>query len=260
MYQLKKGETEKIIPFMKKISDSLIISCIQGYVGRAWINDREHPTAARVISGDFCFLGGTPDEELVRNIPQEDQKGVLVLVSDSNAWEEIIRNVYGERAERKTRYAIKNEGDIFDREKLRGYAQAVDSEYRLRFIDEELYHQVLCEEWSSEFCSQYKNWEYFHRYGLGVVALHDGKVVAGASSYGSYRKGIEVAVVTREDYRRRGLSTACAAQLILACLERGLYPHWDAANMMSVGVAEKMGYHYDREYTAYEITWQQNPD
>lgn len=255
MYQLKKEEMGKIVPLMAKIKDSLIISCIQGYVGRAWINNLEYPTAARVISGDFCFLGGTPDEELVRNIPQEDQKGILVFVSDSVAWEEMIQKVYGEKAERKTRYAIKNEGDIFDREKLREYVQAVEPEYQFRFIDEEIYHRVLCEEWSSEFCSQYKDWEYFQRYGLGVVALHEGEVVAGASSYGSYREGIEVAIVTREDYRRRGLSAACAAKLILASLERGLYPHWDAANMMSVGVAEKMGYHYDREYTAYEMKW-----
>lgn len=33
----------------------------------------------------------------------------------------------------------------------------------------------------------------------------------------------------------------------------GLYPSWDAANRESVALAEKLSYHFDREYTAYQV-------
>jgi hypothetical protein len=46
---------------------------------------------------------------------------------------------------------------------------------------------------------------------------------------------------------------ACSAQLILACLSRGLYPSWDAQNKASVILAERLGYHFDFEYVAYEV-------
>ena len=46
---------------------------------------------------------------------------------------------------------------------------------------------------------------------------------------------------------------ACAAQLILKCLEKGWYPSWDAANLWSVALAEKLGYHRGEEYMIYEI-------
>ena len=46
---------------------------------------------------------------------------------------------------------------------------------------------------------------------------------------------------TREDHRRKGLAYACGAKLILECLERELYPSWDAQNMWSVALAEKLG-------------------
>ncbi|MFX4034585.1 GNAT family N-acetyltransferase, partial [Streptococcus suis] len=59
--------------------------------------------------------------------------------------------------------------------------------------------------------------------GLGYVILHKGQVVSGASSYASYSAGIEIAVDTREVYRGLGLANACAAQLILACFDRGLF-------------------------------------
>ena len=100
-------------------------------------------------------------------------------------------------------------------------------------------------------------------YGLGVCILTGGEVVAGISSYSGYGRrsdenlgchgGIEIEVVTREDYRRKGLAYIGAARLLLECDKRGLYPNWDAANKMSVGLAEKLGYHFSHEYVVYKV-------
>lgn len=81
----------------------------------------------------------------------------------------------------------------------------------------------------------------------------DGELVAGASSYSRYDKGIEIEIDTREDQRRKGLAYVCGAKLILECLDKGLYPSWDAQNTWSVALAEKLGYHFSHEYVAYEI-------
>ncbi len=47
----------------------------------------------------------------------------------------------------------------------------------------------------------------------------------------------------------------CGAKLILECLKREWYPSWDAQNKWSVSLAEKLGYHFAYEYTAYEVTY-----
>ena len=73
------------------------------------------------------------------------------------------------------------------------------------------------------------------------------------SSYTAYQEGIEIEIDTREEYRRMGLAYACGARLILECLARGIYPSWDAHNLESAALAEKLGYHYDRPYTAFLI-------
>ena len=78
-------------------------------------------------------------------------------------------------------------------------------------------------------------------------------MLAGASSYSTYKEGIEIGIDTREDHRRKGLAYACGAKLILECLKKGIYPSWDAQNKWSVALAEKLGYHISHEYTAYEI-------
>lgn len=69
--------------------------------------------------------------------------------------------------------------------------------------------------------------------------------------YTIYPGGIEIEIDTKPDYRGRGLATACGAALILECLRRGLYPSWDAHDLRSVALAEKLGYHRDHPYPVY---------
>ena len=84
-----------------------------------------------------------------------------------------------------------------------------------------------------------------------MAALYRGELVAGASSYALFPGGIEIEIATREDFRKRGLATSCAARLILRCLERGLYPGWDAANRISLHLAERLGYRFAGSYPVY---------
>lgn len=53
--------------------------------------------------------------------------------------------------------------------------------------------------------------------------------------------------------KHKGIGTAMAAKLILLCLKKGIYPSWDAANLNSLGLAQKLGYNFDSEYTVYKI-------
>lgn len=95
--------------------------------------------------------------------------------------------------------------------------------------------------------------ELYLKYGRGMVILKDNEIVSGASSYTRYLQGIEIEVDTIPSERRKHLATAACSALILDCLKKGLYPSWDAQNINSVYLAEKLGYEFSHEYTAYEI-------
>lgn len=77
--------------------------------------------------------------------------------------------------------------------------------------------------------------------------------MAGASSYSVYREGIEIEVQTLPAHRQKGLARAASAALILECLRQGRYPNWDAANEISLHLAQTLGYRPGREYRAYHI-------
>ncbi len=254
MYYLKREDRYKITPIFDGWNETLIWSCLQGYMGNAWANDIQSPKSAQIITGDFCFFAGVPNVELVRNIPEYFPSECILMIPQNVEWEHLIEKQYKNNSHRFMRYAIKKEHDIFDTQKLQSYIKKLPIAYSIRKIDEEMYNKIKIEEWSKDLCSQFMTYKDYEKYGLGFVVIHNDKIVSGASSYTVYDKGIELEIDTKDDYRRKGLALVCASKLILACLDKGLYPSWDAANRESVALAEKLGYHFENEYVTYAVT------
>lgn len=233
--------------------ETLVWSCLQGIMGKIYADALHNPTAAMAVLGDFIFFAGKPNAELVSYNPNGAQH-FYIMVPPNEAWQNSILECFGSRAKPVFRYAIKKEPAVFNKELLEHAAISFPDEYEMRIIDEPLYHMCRAESWSADLVSQFPDYETYRRLGLGVVILKDHKLVSGASSYSRYREGIEIEIDTKEAYRRKGLAYACGAKLILECLKRGLYPSWDAQNLWSVALAEKLGYHFSHRYEAVEIT------
>ena len=238
-------DLERVAPLFDGWEETMVWSCLQGVMGRAVSN--ADGSAGWIAHQDFTFLAGRPDEALLA------KAGGPILVPRTEDWHPLIEAFFQDRAIRETRYAIKKKPDAFDREKLERFAAALPEGYTLRLIDEELVPVLLAEPWSRDFCAAFGSPADCCRRGIGVAALYEGVPVAGAGSYCVYRGGIEVEIDTRSDHRRRGLGTACGARLILECLDRGMYPSWDAIDLRSVALAEKLGYHRGEPYPTYWI-------
>lgn len=245
IYELQ--QMHKVRQLFEGWEETLITSCLQKVMGKVYVTDEECPKAAMAHIGAFVFLAGEPNKELVRNKPE----GFTIMVPQSREWEQLIEECLP-NARRFERYAIKK-NTVFDKEALQKLAGAVPQGYELRKIDGSLYDKCLQNSGTSDFVAVFEAKERYLEIGLGMVLLKGGEIVSGASSYTRYEQGIEIEVDTVEQERGKGLATICCAALILECLERGLYPSWDAQNMISVRLAEKLGYEYSHSYTAYEI-------
>lgn len=233
-------------------NETLIWSCLQGIMGEIHTNSTED--AAMAILGDFAFYAGKPCEELVRFKPESCSKDFIIMVPQNGAWADLIEKCYGAKAKKVTRYAIKKEKDVFDVSKLEQAASGLPEGYELKLLEEQEYDLCRSSRWAYDLVSQFKDYNTYKKLGMGYVVLKDGELAAGASSYSRYNEGIEIEIDTEKEHRRKGLAYACGAKLILECLKKDLYPSWDAQNKWSVALAEKLGYHFSHEYTAYEIT------
>jgi GNAT superfamily N-acetyltransferase len=237
--------------------ETLAKSFVQGCMGRGWADKLPDPACGMIELGCFWLVAGDHTLEAARELISSIEidpryKSALVIPQNEN-WGALLGEVYGERASKFTRYAIKKEPDVFDRERLEGFVAALPEGYSLRQIDGELYHRVMADPFTYEYCAHFGSEEDYLSKGLGFCVMLGDEIIGGASSYSVYREGIEIEISIREAHRRKGLATAVAAKLILTCLDRGLYPSWDAANTNSVALAEKLGYHFSHEYDTYVI-------
>lgn len=247
------NDTKKAERLFDNWQETIIWSCLDKIMGEIYVDSLDNPLSAMAILGDFCFLAGLPKKELVLFKPESCKNNIIIMVPQNNKWAELIVQAYGDKAKEVIRYAIKKEHNVFDRDKLQAAVDSLAPEYTLKMIDEEIFNMCLLNDWSMDLVSQYKDYDTYQALGLGVAILKDGILVSGASAYSRYRDGIEIEIDTKEDFRRKGLAYICGAKLILECLDENLYPSWDAQNKWSVALAEKLGYHYDHDYLAYEI-------
>lgn len=257
MVQIPKDQLNHLEPLFAGWEETLVWSVLQGCMGKAWADQEEHPQAALLWVGDFLFLGGDAAapgaRELAMFLPRELANGIALAVPKNESWLRLLEEVHDGRGKPITRYAIQKEPDVFDPGKLRANLEKLPQGFILKPIDEGLYHTLLELDWARDFCAQFGSWEKYAAHGCGFVALKEGEIAAGASSYTWYQGGIEIEIDTKEAYRRQGLALCCASALILHCLEQGLYPSWDAATPISVALAEKLGYHFSHTYPCLEI-------
>ena len=245
IYELE--DTSKVKHIFDGWNETLIYSCIQKVMGKIYVTDIDNPKSAFAYVGCFGFYAGEPEKELVINKPD----GFVIMVPQNEAWAKLIEECFG-TAKRVTRYAIKK-NTIFNEEALRNNVCRLPEGYELKRIDADIYDKCLDNPVTADFVSSFENKDRYLAIGRGMVITKDDKIVSGASSYTRYLEGIEIEVDTIPDERRNHLATIVCSALILSCLEEGLYPSWDAQNMNSVRLAEKLGYEFDHEYTAYEV-------
>ncbi len=255
MVKLAPGEMSKIAPLFFGVEETMVWSCLQGMMGEAWADQREIPAAARILIGDFLFLGGDSETagaaELVGSLPASPRPFCL-MIPNGEGWAALIEAVYGERAERLTRYAFEK-NTAFDRERLEQLRSSLPDGCRIAPFDTALCRSSFENEWSRDFCSNFRGADDFLSRGIGSAVLFGSELVGGASSYTVYNGGIEIEIDVREDFRRKGIGAACAADLILRCLKKGIDPSWDAANPVSAALAQKLGYRLKGEYQAYSV-------
>ncbi|SCX17072.1 GNAT acetyltransferase [Lachnospiraceae bacterium YSD2013] len=240
-------DTKLAEPIFEGWKETLIYSCLQKVMGKIFVTDIAAPKAAMAYVGCFAFVAGEPERELALGVP----KGFTIMTPQNDDWARVIEDCYPD-AKKVTRYAIKKDTK-FDKARLQEIVDGLADGYELRKIDSEIYDMCIADPVTADFVSSFDTKERYLELGRGMVILKDGRIVSGASSYTSYREGIEIEVDTVKEERRKGLASVACAALILDCLKDGLYPSWDAQNMGSVRLSEKFGYEFDHEYVAYEL-------
>lgn len=254
MIQVEKTQLMQIASLFDDIEDSMVKACLQGYMGRAFVQTMNRPKAALIVSGEYSFFGGDPDSDdalyLARNLFSvvEHDSTVSIFSEERPDWGKRLLSVPENHPVAVTRYGILQKDYVFDELVLRGYINSLPEGFDLVPFNKNLYQQAMEEAWSQEFCEAFQNAEEYLARGFGFAVTENGRLVSGSSSMTVYDGGIEIQVATRPGYQRKGLAYVCSAALIEECIRRKVRPCWDAANQISMNMALKLGYEYRGDY------------
>lgn len=256
MIELGREKRQIIRPLCSGADGVLVNGAVQGYMGRVWVPEFTNPSYCLIHLGDFAYLFGIcPKGEQAMELKAALYRecGSDFITPSDERWAEWLEESFQGEYRILSRYAMRRDRNHFSEKDLEGFSKNLPAGIRLKKIDRRLYHLVLKEDWSRDFCSNFETPEEFERDGLGFVAMDGRKIVSGCSAYGISQGMFEIQVETKKEYQRKGLALACSARFILTCLEQGIYPNWDAVSLQSVGLAEKLGYVFDREYKVYQL-------
>lgn len=247
------GITDKIKPMFEYADDSTLYAFFEGNLGNAYCDSLDIPKSAVIVTGDIVFVTGdvsfAPDVmKLVKN------NRYATFIPDKPEWFDAL-NSQGKKLLFLERYHTslpKNGFNVNSLEKIKAKISN-HQELTLEEINDEYYQKALKEEWSMPFVSNFKNSDEFKKHGFGYVITKSGEIVCGTSCFSYYKKGVEIEVSTREDFRGRGLAQITSAAFILECLKRGLTPHWDARNKASLAIARHMRFEFKDSYISFEF-------
>ena len=186
----------------------------------------------------FVYLDGDPEPASVDEVDTQYRNRPLVCLTDT--WKTHIAEQYPDAAVYR-RFMMKPASRFTIPETLE-----LPEGYRLAGMDEAAF-----EAHPFSHGENYESWAVFRAEGSGAVVYCGDKIVASASSFLSLDREVELDVSTEETHQGKKLATACIAQMLRDCMERGITVHWDAQNDISRHLAEKFGFETETEYSVY---------
>lgn len=249
-YPLTKANRIQLANAFRQIQRvDLSIDCVlEAQMGHAYVDHLEQPTVFKIQIGPFIYLAGDAGNG------HEEMKALspfLLLMPSSPGWIELAEKLHGARLKSFPRYSFSPEK--LSPEHLAALGNVSPYQDAVERIDSVTAAQVRAEKDSFIDLSDFDSADDFVQRGIGYCVRAGAKLIGAAYSSLVCSRGIEVSLFVEPDHRCKGMATALARQLLRYCLERGMEPHWDAANLESCALAEKLGYRPAGTYTAYYL-------
>lgn len=238
------GDLDKIKSLFNDIRFFMGKSVLDGLMGEAYVDNIINPQIAFLIVRRYCFISGNIDNLKLKELIDKNLKKYILIPSDNIC--KSIDKLYKNEIYKLERYSIKKDVK-FNILNLRQYVQNISKKFTIKRVDDNLEKRIRDENFIT-ITDDYK------KHGIGFCCLDNDTIIGVASSNIFYKDGIEVNIKVKEEYRRNGIATALASKLIITCLEENKKVSWDAANMNSVGLAQKLGFQYDSTYNIYKFS------
>lgn len=237
------------------LAQNLTWSKVKGFV-----DDLENPDIVMFLCQQWaCYLAGNYKAENLNDFLVKIPENTFIYVP-SQEWEISLNTQerYFEYIPR-TELSAKN----LSLQSIRRLINSLPKGFKMKRVDVEVAKQILTQNFSDHWVGVinfFGSPKKFVEEGVGFCIQEGEKIISivmGFKASEPITQSIELDIATHLDYRGRGFATAISAKLIEYYLEREIEPHWDAANPLSVKLAQKLGFTDPEPYKCYY--WRKRP-
>lgn len=239
---VSRAECWKLAPlFAERDELRAVVDCVlEGHLGQAVVDDPQTPRVARLDIGCYAVLGGDPFAPAARQLIGEVRAPLELAFPDSGPWRRLLHKMHDPNLSDRSMRSFAT--DHCDPGELFRAAERVPDGFTVVRLDVDEAAR-LDRDLEPHGLQTFSDAADLVARGIGFCArADDGRIACVSSSYAVCTGRIELAVATHPEFRRLGLARAVAARLTLHCLERGIVPHWNAANPVSQHLAVTLGY------------------
>lgn len=226
--------------------DISVACVVEDQMGEAFVDSPDAPTVFMIVQdGFFTYFAGDLASDTGKAFLADVPDGRM-LVAGSEGWHDVLPTIYGERLHEIKRYSF--DSDTLTLTHLKSLADNNPNTAQVQRLTAEIATHT---DFRYLEIGAYESPADFYARGIGYYMLAEGEMIGVAYASLACGRAIEISIYVENEFRRRGVATALATQLLIWCLENGVSPHWDAANEESCGLAEKLGYTNRSPYRAY---------
>ncbi|MBN1213188.1 MAG: GNAT family N-acetyltransferase [candidate division Zixibacteria bacterium] len=254
MYEIELNETnrEKLARAFENVKrvDTGIDCAVEGRMGKAYVDNPENPTVYKIELFPFSYFAGDGSgpaaDEVLRNL-----KPHSILLAPASDWAVTALKIHGDNLIQFPRYSFSSSSlstahldRLLEENSFRDKISRLGLEAVRKFMtDPEGFADIALFESPEDFIKRGA--------AFGVIENDRLKGIAYSSLVNS--RAVEVSIYIVKKNRRLGMATALGCALLKYCLKNNLHPNWDAANLESCRLAEKLGYTATETYDAYYL-------
>lgn len=228
----------------------LSIECVlEAQMGHVIVDDSTNPSVFKIEVGPFFYLAGDAASQAGQKMLASITPYTLFMPS-APGWIEAAQALYRDRLATMQRWGFSAENLSADH--VRNLCQISAWHNAIKRMEQPFLDSVWAQDHFVDL-SDFDSAEDFYRRSIGFYAEANGTIVGAAYGSLACSRGIEVSIFVLPDYRRQGMATGLAANLIAWCLSHNTEAHWDAANESSCDLAIKLGYTPAESYVAYYL-------
>jgi len=263
MYELIPSQYESVRPLFQPLRFHLTSAAVLdgNSPGRVLVDNPGQPRTAFMLSPEGCYLAGDPDNQVfnsawhdavvLRRELGEDVK-VLFLIVHPDGWRQRLSSLLDPHSLEEM-----NRRHYVCRALRCDWRAHLPDGYTVRRIDRSLLDAARLTVPDHVLGWMENNWgsvDRFLRGGFGFVTVSAGEIVSWSLTDCVSGDACEIGIRTVPAQRRRGLATITAAAAVEHALSHGFTAvgwHCPEDNLGSIGTAEKVGFHRERDYRAY---------